>query len=126
MNETRRADEPPFDKIARRVNLYAGALLSLASACALVAVLAAQAVSKATEDLRTEAATSRARLEARLEALASEHRAKSRADSIRFERTLAVVELAVVALVEPESEDGRSAVAELRRRRHVTPRRTED
>lgn len=102
------------DAVARRLRLYAGAILSVG---AVLALLTAATVRWVTKEVRAEVTQTRADLRNFI----VEARAKADADSVRFERVLDVVELAVVALVEPDgSEEQKSAVAELRKRRRVT------
>ena len=104
------------DSIAARLKLYAGTMLLVGT---LVGILTAATVQWVTKDVRAEVMRTRADLRD----FVNGQRLKAYADSARFERVLDIVELAVVALVEPEgSTEQRSAVAELRRRRYVTPR----
>lgn len=107
------------DIIASRLKLYAATLLAVG---ALVGVATTGAIRWVTKDVQQEVAQTRAELRA----FAANQQHKAAADSSRMERVLSIVELAVVALVEPDgSEEQRSAVAELRRRRFVTPRQTD-
>jgi len=104
------------DGIAARLKLYAGTIIAV---CAAVAMAAGGIVNYVTKDVRDEVAQTR--VELREFVLANERRVA--ADSARFERVLEVVELAVVALVEPDgSDEQRGAVAALRSRRTYTPR----
>ena len=105
-----------IDTIAQRLKLYAGTVLLVGS---LIAALTTLAVRWATRDVRAEVAAARSEVRA----LARVQQERASADSLRFERVLDIVELAVGALVEPEgSDEQRRAVADLRARRHVTPR----
>jgi len=110
----------PMDKAAKRVALYAGAILAVASVVALVTTVNAGYVNRyVLSDVKQSITEARNEIRA----VRSEFRLRAEADSIRFERVMEVVELAVVALVEePGSDEQRSAVTELRQRRRVTPR----
>lgn len=104
------------DSIASRMKLYAGTILAVGT---VVALTAGGVVRLVTKDVRDEVAQTRVELRQFIDS--NERRVT--ADSIRFERVLEVVELAVVALVEPDgSDEQRGAVAALRSRRTITPR----
>jgi hypothetical protein len=106
--------KPALDEVARRTTLYVGAILSVITLAAIVTTATVRAV---TNDVNIELAKTRAEVAA----TRNEVRVRAAADSARFERVMSVVELAVVALVEPAgSEDQKAAVVELRRRRQVT------
>ena len=86
---------------------------TLAAVAAVVGGTTAVVVRWATADVRGEVAD-----------LHAEVVVRASSDSVRFERVMQVVELAVVALVEPDTSTERhAAIAELRRRRHVMPQR---
>ncbi len=100
------------DALAKRVGVYAAAIIAVLTLSAATVRWVTRDVQAAIEETRIEVRQAR-----------TEFRGRAAADSTRFERVMEVVELAVVALVEtPGSEEQRSAVVELRKRRHVTPR----
>lgn len=102
------------DAIARRLRLHLATLMMVSGVVAAASALTVKAL---TATVRSDIASTRAEIRA----LALEQRARAAADSARFERTIEVVELAVVALVEPQgSPDQRDAVDKLRRRRRFT------
>jgi hypothetical protein len=104
----------------KRVALYAGAILAVAAVVTLISTANASYVNRFV--LR-EVNASLMETKNEIRAVRTEFRQRAAADSVRFERVLDIVEVAVVALVEePGSEEQRSAVAELRKRRRVTPR----
>jgi hypothetical protein len=75
-------------------------------------------IRKSTMDVRQHIAETSAGLE-RLERT---QRNTAVQDSIRFERVMDVVEIAVVAIIEPDgSAEQKSAIEDLRHRRHVVP-----
>lgn len=115
--------EPRIDAFARRLNLYTAAIVSVGMLIAIGGALAARAFEKGTARIQADLQSTNTRVEK----LETSLRAQARSDSLRFERSFALQELAVAALIEPiGSTDQRSAVAELRRRRHVTPRPLEE
>lgn len=115
--------ESRFDKIARRMNLYTAAVVSACALFALAGALASRAVERATRTVRQEIQATRQEVQE----LRSTTRTRASADSARFERGMVVLELAVGAIAETQgSTEQRSALAELRRRRHVTPRASEE
>lgn len=100
------------DALAKRVGVYAAAIIAVLTLSAATVRWVTHDVQDAIEETRAEVRQARV-----------EFRSRAASDSTRFERVMEVVELAVVALVEdPGSAEQRSAVAELRKRRHVTPR----
>jgi hypothetical protein len=104
-----------MDKWVARIKLYAGTIVVVG---ALVAGLSAVMVSSITAKVSAEQQQTRETLQSFIKT----QRDIAGRDSVRFERVMAVVELAVVAIVEPIGSDEQvGAVAELRRRRHVTP-----
>lgn len=110
------ASETFMERAARRASLYGGALLTIGTLASATIAISAGFV---TREVRSTIAKTQEELAATREYF----RQRAVADSVRFERIMEVVELAVVAVVEPSgTQDQRSAVAELRRRRHVTPR----
>jgi hypothetical protein len=105
----------PLDDLARRVRLWLGLAVFLVTT---VAAAGTWAVSKMTSDVREQLLDTHADLVA----LTAAQAARAAADSIRFERAMEVLELAVGAIVEPDgSTEQKQAIAELRRRRHVAP-----
>jgi hypothetical protein len=100
------------------VALYAGTVVAVGSVFAMVAALNASYVNHfVLRDVKLALADTRNEIRA----VREEFHIRADADSIRFERVMNVVELAVVALVEEPGSDGqRSAVMELRKMRHVT------
>ena len=99
------------DSIAKRLRLWAGAIITTG---ALIAGITALAVKWVTRDVREEIATTRLELKTYW----MREAAQAKADSIRFDRGMEVLELAVIALVEADgAEEQRRAVEELRRRR---------
>lgn len=104
------------DALASRVKLYSGTIMAFG---AVVAVMTAAAVKFVTAEVSSEVRATRVELH-QYQAMQV---AKSVQDSARFERVMEVVELAVVALVEPHgSSDQRRAVANLRSKRHLSLR----
>jgi hypothetical protein len=109
-------EEAPADGFVARVKLYASTILVLS---AVVTLATGFVVREVTKEVRADVKAVRAEMTGIGHAQAE----RAVADSMRFERVMQVVELAVIAIVEPEgSDEQRSAVSELRRRRHVTPR----
>lgn len=118
MNEQQRRQDSNFwsnaDALARRLRLHLATLIMVSGVVAGASALTVKAL---TATVRSDIAETRDELRS----LAREQRARAAADSARFERTIEVVELAVVALVEPHgSPDQRDAVDKLRRRRRFT------
>lgn len=105
------------DGVVARVKLYAGAAITVVS---LVGMLTTAAVKYVTGPVHREVVAARTELHKYVQ----EQKDRQAVDSLRFERVMYVVELAVVALIEPEgSTDQRRAVMDLRSLRRVTPRR---
>jgi len=103
------------DNIAMRVRNFSVAIIAAGT---VIATITGFAVKGITAGVRADVQSLHE--EIRSIGIAQERRAF--ADSARFERAMDVLELAVVAIVEPDgSNEQRDAVAELRRRRHVTP-----
>lgn len=120
MTEHRRKEDLTFwggaDAIARRIWLHLSTLVLLAG---IVSTVSAFAVRAMTRTVRQDIAEMRVELQS----LSSLQRERAVADSARFVRLVEVVELATAALAEPEgSLEQRSAIAEIRRRRHVLSR----
>lgn len=105
-----------IDVIAARLRSWTTAVLLAGT---VIGGLTAASVKWVTGDVRKELAVTREELKA----YAREQHFRAAADSVRFERGMDVVELAVVALVEPNgSDEQRRAVADLRKRRYYIPR----
>lgn len=114
--ERKAASSEAFDRFVERVKLYAGTLVIVGG---LVAGMSAVLVRSITAQVSTQVEATGSEFRR----FAAEQRALALRDSVRFERVMDVIETAVVAIVEePGSEQQRSAIAELRRRRHVIPR----
>ena len=109
-------NEDRATRFAERIKVWGSMVLVVSSVITLTTGFVVRAVTREVrEDIKAT------RMEMRQ--ITQTNRAQATADSIRFERVMEVVELAVVAIVEPVgSDDQRGAVAELRRRRHVTPK----
>jgi len=115
--------ESRFDTFARRMNLYTATVVSACTLVALFGMLSSRAVERATRTLRDEQTATRVQVEE----LKRDRRTEQRLDSLRFERTMAIVELAVSAIVEPAgSQEKREALTELRRKRRISPRSLEE
>jgi len=100
------------DVIASRLRNWTTALVLAGT---VVGGLTAASVRWVTGDVRRDLAVTRSELQNYTRA---QHE-RADADSVRFERAMGIVELAVIALVEPNgSEEQRRAVADLRARRH--------
>ena len=98
--------EPPtiemvVDRVVRRLHLFAKAGLALAALFALLGGVIARAI---TKDVKDEVADLRTELQS-----------KAKVE----ERLIQVVELAVIAVVEPDSTARAEAINELHRRRRV-------
>lgn len=107
--------EAALDRIAGRMKLYLTAAVLFVSAATAVGTYA---VANVTSGIHAEIADTRGDLAQ----LVTAQQARGALDSTRFERVMDIVELAVVAIVEPDgSAEQKRAVAELRRRRHFTP-----
>jgi hypothetical protein len=109
------------DAIARRLRLHLATLILLAS---VVTGASALVVKSVTASIRSDLSRNRDEVQSlgrELRDLAAAQRERTSADSVRFERTLDVVGLAVVAVVEPDGSPAqRRAVEELKRRRRIT------
>lgn len=100
--------EEVVDRAVRRLHLFGKAALTIAACFTLAGGWIAHAI---TADVKGD-----------VTALRYDFRQKAALDSVRFERMIEVVELAVIAVVEPDSSAARAeAIGELRRRRRVTP-----
>lgn len=107
-------NEKPVDSFVERVKLYGSTILIMA---AVVAMATGFVVREVTKDVRSDLRG----LRAEVSNLSTNQNWRAGADSIRFERVMQVVELAVIAIVEPDgSDEQRSAITELRRKRRVT------
>ena len=106
-------DVQSVDTFVKRTRLWlGGAMFMVAAAGAGGAWL----VNRATAEMHAEIQNTHDDIAA----LAVEQHRRADSDSVRFERAMDVLELAVAAIVEPAgSLEQRSAVDELRRRRHV-------
>lgn len=99
----------PAISFVEKVRLWGTAFLTL---CAVVTILGGILVQFVTNDVKKDIQAIRTDLRD----FAANTHAREVADSVRFERVLGIVELAVVAIVEPSNSPERSeAVAELRR-----------
>jgi hypothetical protein len=100
----------PIDRFVRRLAIYAGAALAVTSLTALTIRVSQREIRSSIDDVHDDVTQ-----------LRYEVHARSVMDSVRFERTIEVVELVAAALVEPDgSNEQKEAVTELRRRRHIT------
>jgi uncharacterized iron-regulated membrane protein len=122
--ETRASDQRFWDgadAIARRLRLHLATLVLLAT---VVTGSSALVVKSITGTIRDDIRKNRdevSRLRDEQHDLAAAMRERTQADSVRFEKTLDVVGLAVVAVVEPDGSPAqRRAIDELRRRRRIT------
>ena len=101
------------DNIVKRIRLWVGAAVLLVG---VFTGVGATVVARSTSDVRTALSNTHDDL-ARL---AYQQDARAEVDSLRFERAMEVLELAVVAIVEPDgSVDQKGAIDELKRRRHI-------
>jgi len=115
--------ESALETVAGRAKLYAGTIVVVSAA---ITIIGGAAIRYATSDVSAEIRDNHAELtkvHQELVAFSSQVTTKAVVDSVRFERVMDIVELAVIALVEPTgSRTQRAAVEALRTRRHVTPR----
>lgn len=115
-------DANGIDTFVRRTRLWIGTLIMLLMATAAAGGWVVKKATDQNQQLAAEVRKSVADTHDDLVALASLTAERAETDSLRFERAMTVLELAVGAIVEPDgSPEQRSAIAELRRRRHVTP-----
>lgn len=104
----------PATTFAEHVRLWGTAILA---ATGVLTVAGSFAVKLATNDLRTDVRD----LHDDVRAFSSAVKAQQYADSVRFERVIEVVEVAVVAIVEPSDSPARNeAVAKLRRKQGLS------
>lgn len=100
----------PATTFAERVRLWGTAILAAAGVFTL---LGSVAIKFATNDIRSDLRD----LHDDVRAFSNAVKAQQYADSVRFERVIEVVEVAVVAIVEPSDSPARNeAVAKLRRK----------
>ena len=108
-------DATAIDTFIRRTRLWLGAAMLLIS---VSAGAGAWVVGKVTADVRRSIADTHDDLVQ----LAAIQAARAQTDSLRFERAMEVLNLAVGAIVEaPGTPEQRGAVEQLRRLRHFTP-----
>ena len=106
--------DKPVDGVIQRIRLYGSTVLVIV---AVVTLATGFVVREVTKDVRSDLRAVRAEVSN----LSTNQNTRAGADSARFERVMQVVELAVIAIVEPDgSEEQRGAVYELRRKRRVT------
>lgn len=106
-----------MDKIATRLKLWTSAIILV---CAIVAAATAACIKWITQDVHNEIAQTRQELQ---EYIRLQH-VQSQADSMRIEAGLDIIQLAVVAIVEPSgSDEQRVALSQLRARRSYIPKR---
>ena len=105
-----------LDHVTKRIRLYVSTFILAASVIgALTAFTVRQITSHVREDLQ--------QLDHRILEISRVQHNYNFSDSIRFERAMDVLELAVAAIVESDgSPEKQGAVVELRRRRHIVPR----
>lgn len=104
------------DTIASRLKLWTTAVIAVGG---VVAFATAGAVKWVTRDVHEEIAQTRQELREYIRY----EQVRATADSVRLENGLDIVELAVVALVEPAgSQEQRNALVALRARRHYVPK----
>jgi len=104
------------DVLVGRVKMWVGTMVLVVAA---ISGLTAAAINGATHDVRESLHSLNVNIESE-RAIAREYAV---IDSVRYERAMDVLELAVTAIVAPDgSPEQKSALDELKSRRHVVPR----
>jgi len=100
-----------LDQAMRRIALYAGTALAVIGLTSVTIRASQKDIRDSIKDTHDD-----------LQELRLDLHSRTVVDSVRFERIMGVVELAVTALVEPNgSAEQSNAVAELRRLRRIAP-----
>ena len=103
-----------IDVFVRRTRLWLGAAFVAFTAVAGTATWAVQKMTTNMQDKLNDTHDDLVALTVRMDR-------RAEADSIRFERGMVILNLAVGAIVEIDPAEKQSAVTELRRLRHYTP-----
>ena len=115
-------DASTVDIFVRRTRLWLGTLIALLVTAGAAGGWVVKKVTDENHALAEQMKASISDTHDDLVALSQLTAMRAQTDSLRFERAMNVLELAVGAIVEPDgSAEQKNAIAELRRRRHVTP-----